>query len=131
MPFLLVHLNRRPWERILEAMVLPPRNCSGTANGVGATQQVERSRTHQTRQDLMRASRPESAMKDARLQVAETTVPNTLTCDLRVVSTPTAVLSIERWTQQQSGAVQTSRNLSLHCHRRGGLPCRQEERART
>ena len=79
---------------------------------------------HQTRQDLMRASRPESAMKDARLQVAETTVPNTLTCDLRVASTPTAVLSIERWTQKRFGAVQVSRNLSLHCHRRGGPPYR-------
>ena len=110
--------------RILGAMELQHRNCSGTANGVGATQQAEGSRTRQTRQDLMRASRPESVTKDARLQAAATTVPNTPTCDLREASTPTAVLSIERWTQKRFGAVQVSRNLSLHCHRRGGLPCR-------
>ena len=103
-------------------MVLLPRNCSGTANGEGGTQQVGRSKLHQICQDLMHASRPESAMKDARFQDAETTVPNTPTCDLREAFTPTAALSIEQWIQKRFGAVQVSRNLSLHCHRRGGQP---------
>ena len=71
---------------------------------------------------LTHVLRPEYALKDARSQDAETTVPNTPTCDLRGVSTPTAVLPTERWTRKRFSAVQVSRNLSLHCHRRGGQP---------
>ena len=101
-------------------MVLLPRNCSGTANGEGGAQQVGRSKLHQICQDLMHASRPESATKDARSQDADTTVPNTPTCDSREAFTPTAAQSIEQWIQKRFGAVHVSRKLSLPCHRRGG-----------
>ena len=71
---------------------------------------------------LTHVLRPEYAPRDARPQDAETIVPNTPTCDLREAFTPTAALSIERWTQKRFGAVQVSRNLSLHCHRWGAQP---------
>jgi len=63
-------------------------------------------------------------MKDAQLQDAVTTVPNTPTYDLREAFIPTVALSIERWAQKRFGAAQVFRNLSLHCHRRGEPPYR-------